>query len=84
MGQELEEKLEGWLMQLNFDPMDTPSEIISKVQSCPENLRDTWDYGFLCGIASGRLAADIVSGKRTDVPDGQLVELNNIIAALAH
>lgn len=64
----------------NLDPFGSPADIIKLIEQCDPG---TWNHGYLCGLAEGRIAGQLCAGKRTDVPDLELFILHRALAAHA-
>jgi len=61
------------------------SEIVEYVTKCPTRVHNTWSFAYLCGLAEGRMAGQMMMGQRVNVPGEQLAALQNAIAAhVAH
>ena len=59
------------------------SEIVEYVTKCPKRVHKTWSFAYLCGLAEGRMAGQMMTGQCVDVPDAQLAALQNVITAHA-
>jgi len=71
-----------WISKIDsVDPYGDIGELVDFILSCPASLRKTFDFGHLCGMAVGRIAEVIASGRSVNIRDKQLSELNNIITA---